>query len=106
MAREALWEFIRSIKGSQDLQAQCAGFLDASRTVADFVALGRRCGFHFTDAEALAYFREAVVTSDGRELGEEELNGVAGGMGSVHFEAATFRLRLPATLLAASSPPD
>ena len=79
MSKENLEQFMNRVAGSEELQAKIAEEIDAEA----LIALGAECGCEFTAEE----LQESV------ELSDEELDGVAGGLGIDTTPPNVFRLR-------------
>ena len=100
MARNDVWSFIQAIRASPQLQARCRALGQQREDLVDFVALGQENGCHFTEADAAAYFGEAIAAGDG-ELSNEELGRVSGGVGIMPL-----KVPISVALFARSSPPS
>jgi predicted ribosomally synthesized peptide with nif11-like leader len=84
MSKEALDQFIQKVTDDEQLQARIGDEIDAE----SLIALGAECGCEFTAEE----LQESV------ELSEDELDGVAGGLGVDTTPPNVFRLRRNSTL--------
>lgn len=83
MSQETVWEFVQTIRNSPSLRDRCSELGRAPSDLATFVALGREHHLEFTEADAAAYFGQAVPAGEDAELTDRELSGVAGGVGAL-----------------------
>lgn len=80
MQESAISRFIQAVNQSPDLRENVRQVLEGSEDPSGFVALGRKNGYEFSEADARSYFKEALAPPKERgELGEKDLESVSGG---------------------------
>ena len=88
MSKEAAAKFFEKLESDTALKKQVEG----TTAVAEITALGKASGFEFTDSE----YEAAARTPGGDSLSDQQLDGVAGGMGISHPTPGT-KITKPST---------
>jgi hypothetical protein len=74
----AIEKFVEAINDSPELTRECTKVLEGSRDPKNFVKLGAKHGYKFTQAQARSYFRDIAGVASARAVSQQQLKAVVG----------------------------